>query len=106
MKISLRRTIDAKCRECIYDPNSGAGNWRQQVSACTVWRCPLHRVRAKSQPRHSPDKGGAVTSPSGPNSAFPEAMRETREGRGGECQHMAQHRESLIRESCGVAPNV
>lgn len=44
---SLRKAIDAKCRECIHDDRSGAGSWRQQVAACTSKNCPLYSVRAK-----------------------------------------------------------
>ncbi len=42
---SLREAIDAKCRECIYDPEGGAGTWRAQVTACTSRTCPLFAVR-------------------------------------------------------------
>lgn len=45
--VSLRTAINAKCRECIYDPMV-PGRWRQQVAACTVVRCPLWPVRPKS----------------------------------------------------------
>jgi len=44
-KPGLRGKIDAKCCECIYDPVSGNGTWRQQVEACTSKTCPLHPVR-------------------------------------------------------------
>lgn len=39
--ISLRKSIDAKCKQCIYDPQSGLGTWREQVAQCTVTLCPL-----------------------------------------------------------------
>ena len=42
---SLRTAIDAMCRECIYDPGSGNGGWREQVRACSSSNCPLHPVR-------------------------------------------------------------
>lgn len=45
---SLRAAIDAKCKSCIYDPASGNGGWREQVSACSSSNCPLHPVRPKS----------------------------------------------------------
>jgi hypothetical protein len=48
-KPSLRRAVNAKCRECIYDPIGGSGSWRQQVEACTVNNCPLYPVRPISQ---------------------------------------------------------
>ena len=43
--MSLRNAINAKCRDCIYDPKSGLGTWRQQVSLCTVYACPLWQFR-------------------------------------------------------------
>lgn len=43
--MSLRAAINAKCKECIYDPLSGGGTWRQQVEACTSYKCPLFPVR-------------------------------------------------------------
>lgn len=45
MAASLRRAINEKCRECIYDPVAGRGTWRQQVGACTSTKCPLYPVR-------------------------------------------------------------
>jgi hypothetical protein len=47
---SLRKAINAKCRECIYDPNGGGGTWRQQVEACSSPSCPLYVVRPISRP--------------------------------------------------------
>jgi hypothetical protein len=44
---SLRKAINDKCKECIYDPLPGNGTWRQQVSECTSPRCPLFLVRPK-----------------------------------------------------------
>lgn len=48
-KYSLRAAINAKCRDCIYDPKSGLGTWRQQVEACTCLDCPLYPVRPRSE---------------------------------------------------------
>lgn len=48
--MSLRAAINAKCKDCIYDPKSGHGTWRQQVEGCTVSRCPLFPVRPRAQP--------------------------------------------------------
>ena len=45
---SLRKSIDGMCRACLYDPKSGAGGWREQVSACTSTGCPLFAVRPRS----------------------------------------------------------
>jgi hypothetical protein len=44
---SLRAAIDAKCRDCIYDPGGG-GTWRAQVEACSSADCPLHPLRPVS----------------------------------------------------------
>ena len=43
--MSLRAAVDAKCKDCIYDPRSGGGTWREQVAQCTVTRCALWPVR-------------------------------------------------------------
>jgi hypothetical protein len=48
--ISLRQAINAKCKDCIYDPLSGLGTWREQVARCTAvlqrWNQNLWRQRA------------------------------------------------------------
>jgi len=49
--MSLRRAINEKCKDCIYDPLCGGGNWRQQVSACAIKSCPLWPYRPQSQSR-------------------------------------------------------
>lgn len=46
--MSLRKAINLKCRECIYDPMA-EGTWRQQISACTSPDCPLYPHRPTSQ---------------------------------------------------------
>lgn len=45
---SMRAAVNAKCRECIYDPIE-PGGWRQQVEACSCWGCPLYTVRPVSR---------------------------------------------------------
>lgn len=40
------------CRECIYDPKSGLGTWREQVAQCACTTCPLWRKRPG--PRNGP----------------------------------------------------
>ena len=45
LKMSLRGAINAKCRDCIYDPRSGGGTWREQVAQCSVISCPLWPLR-------------------------------------------------------------
>jgi len=42
--MSLRAAINAKCRECIYDP-AAPGTWREQVAQCSVIRCALWPIR-------------------------------------------------------------
>ncbi len=42
---SLRDAIDAKCRECVYDPLPGNGTWREQVARCGGVNCPLYPMR-------------------------------------------------------------
>lgn len=45
--MSLRKAINKKCKDCIYD-NLAAGNWRQQVTICSDNSCPLWNDRPKS----------------------------------------------------------
>jgi hypothetical protein len=42
--MSLRKAINNKCKECIYDPYE-PGTWRMQVEGCTSLHCPLYPVR-------------------------------------------------------------
>ena len=50
IKQSLRAAIDAKCKDCIYDPLDH-GTWRMQVEACAYTDCPLHVVRPRTRAR-------------------------------------------------------
>lgn len=50
-KKSLRGAINQACYDCIYDSESGEGNWRQQVEKCTVSKCGLYHVRPISKPK-------------------------------------------------------
>lgn len=54
--------INAKCRECIYDPMS-PGNWRQQVEACSSANCPLHSFRPISRPKRRAAEADAILPP-------------------------------------------
>ncbi len=47
-KLTLRTVIDAKCRECIYDPQS-EGSWRKQVENCLSPGCSLFPKRPISK---------------------------------------------------------
>ena len=42
--MSLRKAVNDKCKECIYDPRS-LGTWRKQVEDCTSRLCPLYHER-------------------------------------------------------------
>ena len=42
--MSLRKAVNAKCRQCTYDPLD-AGTAAQQISVCIDSDCPLHSVR-------------------------------------------------------------
>lgn len=42
--MSLRKAINEKCTECIYDKGS-EGKKLQQIAACTAKACPLFNVR-------------------------------------------------------------
>lgn len=53
--MSLRKAINEKCKECIYDPDGGRGTWRQQVEACTAPWCPLFKVRPKTTKKKDKD---------------------------------------------------
>ena len=53
---SLRKCVNLFCRECIYDARGGTGTWRQQVEACTSYKCPLYEVR----PISATQEGGPV----------------------------------------------
>ena len=44
--MSLRKAINAKCRECIYDPDAhGMGSALNQITNCEITTCPLWAVR-------------------------------------------------------------
>ena len=47
---SYKAAVEAKCKDCIYDPLD-VGTWRQQVSLCTSEGCPLCPVRPVSEVR-------------------------------------------------------
>ena len=40
----LRKAIDLKCKECIYDKYA-LGTWRKQVEECSSPNCSLYDVR-------------------------------------------------------------
>jgi hypothetical protein len=56
--MSLRKAINLKCRECIYDPMA-EGTWRQQISDCTSPNCPLYPYRPTCQ-GYTPNRADSV----------------------------------------------
>jgi len=48
--MSLRKSINGKCKDCIYD-DLAAGTWLQQVTLCPDDSCPLYDVRPQSKSR-------------------------------------------------------
>ena len=42
--MSLRKAINAMCRQCAYDPLD-VGTAAQQIACCVAIECPLHSVR-------------------------------------------------------------
>jgi len=59
---SLRTAINAKCKQCSYDPLD-RGTWRQQVADCRVPGCPLYPVRpmpTASRPLSENSQIGAI----------------------------------------------
>ena len=44
MKLTRQQAINAKCKDCIYDPLNG-GTWLKQVEECTFTGCPLYPYR-------------------------------------------------------------
>jgi len=48
--MGMRSAINEMCRGCVYDKHA-SGNWRQQVEACGIVKCPLYEYRPKSKPR-------------------------------------------------------
>ena len=57
-RVSLRSAVNAKCKECSYDPDAkGLGGWREQIAACGGVNCPLYDVRPV--PRQRGDNGKA-----------------------------------------------
>jgi|TARA_R110002096_G_C14605202_1_gene723000 hypothetical protein len=53
---SLRRAINDKCKDCIYDPVED-GTWLKQVENCEIPTCPLWRVRPVTQASKNGLKG-------------------------------------------------
>ena len=43
--MSLRKSVNKMCKDCIYDPKPGNGTWLLQVQNCTSHDCALYGVR-------------------------------------------------------------
>ena len=56
LKPNLRNRTNAKCVECIYDPDA-LGTWREQVLNCSNSECPLFDVRPTTTSKKKSDKG-------------------------------------------------
>ena len=56
--MSRQKSINAKCKECIYDAND-VGTWRQQVEACQLTDCALYAYRPKSRAKSRRSPVGA-----------------------------------------------
>ena len=48
---SLRDAINAHCKSCGYDPKSGLGGWKQQITLCPCTSCRLYQVRPRIKPK-------------------------------------------------------
>ena len=49
-KLTRQQAINANCKECIYDQEA-KGNWKQQVTVCTMRNCKLYDYRPISRPK-------------------------------------------------------
>ena len=47
-RLTRQQAINAKCKECIYDPLAG-GTWRMQTGACEITDCALWPYRPRSR---------------------------------------------------------
>jgi hypothetical protein len=53
---SLRKAINNKCKDCIYDPSAtGCGSWLQQITDCTDKTCSLWKVRPTMRTKEKVD---------------------------------------------------
>jgi len=46
--MSLRKSINSKCKDCVYDDLAG-GTFLQQVTLCSSKSCPLYEVRPQTK---------------------------------------------------------
>ena len=50
--MTRQQAIEAKCKDCIYDPCE-EGTWRQQAERCELINCALWIYRPKSRSKRS-----------------------------------------------------
>lgn len=43
--MTRQSAIDAKCKDCLYDPGCGKGTWKEQIAQCMSTTCPLWPYR-------------------------------------------------------------
>lgn len=56
-----KRAIKQHCKDCIYDPDGGAGTWREQRQNCTATHCALWPFRPRAAtPRSSPGESLSI----------------------------------------------
>jgi hypothetical protein len=55
--MSLRKAINLKCKDCVYD-SMDKGGWKQQVDACTSYSCSLYPVRPRPKNPRNGNKMG------------------------------------------------
>ena len=67
--MTRQQAIDAKCKDCIYDPQCGGGTWREQVAQCSSPNCALWPYRP------SPRGGRFANPPRDPEAVTPEWLR-------------------------------
>jgi hypothetical protein len=63
------QAIKAKCKDCIYDPASGAGPVLRQIAKCSCVSCPLWTVRPM------PRIGAFRDAPRDPATVSPEFLK-------------------------------
>jgi hypothetical protein len=69
-RVGLRAAINAKFKDCIYDPTSGGGTWREQVAQCSCRSCPLWPLRP------APSGGPYANPPRDPAAVTSEWLRK------------------------------
>jgi len=73
--MSLRKAINAKCKECIYDSYS-KGTWRKQTAECTSYKCSLYPFRPTPIDTSSKQRRAVIASELGEKGAILIANKE------------------------------